>query len=173
MASDWRASVGLVDEHGIKTRLTFNYHSDQAVLLDGFTEANDAFSALVTDLEAVTDANVYSESLVYLKSGDTALGAAGSDVTDVASVLCYLSGTGEIPKYYTLRIPAPVDGIFEADGVTIDTADPDLIAYVENFLDGAFWVSDGEFINDDINNGIKSGSWTSVKKTKQSVQAAI
>lgn len=171
MASDWRATVGLVDSKGIKTHLSFNYHSDQAVLLDGFTEANDAFTALVTDLEAVTDANVYSETLVYLKAGDTALGSG--DVTDVASVLCYLSGTGEIPKYYTLRIPAPVSGIFGADGVTIDKADADLVAYVANFLSGGFWVSDGEFINDDQDDGIKGGSWTSVKKTKQSVQAAI
>jgi len=170
MASDWRAVVGLVDAKGIRTRMSFNYHSDQAVLLDGFTEANDAFTALVSDLDAVTDAHIYSESLVYLKAGDDTVGAG--DVTDVASVLCYLSGAGQIPKYHTMRIPAPVAGIFEADLVSIDKTDADLIAYIANFLDGGFWVSDGEFINDDKDDGIKGGSWTSVKKTKQSVEKA-
>lgn len=171
MASDWRITVTLLDTIGLKTTMNFIYSADELTLADEFSAANDAATALVSDLEAVSDATVYSERVAYLKSLDETL-PADADITDVAQVVTYLTPDGVLPKYHVLRIPAPVSGIFTADGKTIDIADADLIAYVANFLDGEFEVSDGEHIDDTIDNGIKGGSWTSVKKNSKAVQAS-
>ena len=171
MASDWVIRFTLVDTLGLKTNLSYKYHSDQIALADGFGEANTVMEDLKTDLTAVTDANFYSWSLNYLAGGSPAL-PADADITDVALVTTYLVGAGVLPKYAIVRIPAPVSGIFGADGKTIDKTDADLITYVADFAAGGVQVSDGEHVVVDIDNGIKGGSWTSAKKTSKSVQAS-
>ncbi|MGD8327720.1 MAG: hypothetical protein PVF65_12480 [Sphingomonadales bacterium] len=170
MASTWRHTFVLVDSNKLKT--TLNFKSEQSgVDIDAeFSDANTADDLLAVALAAVTDANIYSRSLTYVKGGSPAL-PADADITDVAIVLAYLTGTGVLPKYATLRIPAPVAGIFGADGVSIDKTDTDLIAYVAE-LAADFVVSDGEPIVTDIDDGIAGGSWTSVKKTRKAVQSA-
>lgn len=172
MASNWRASITLLDSNGIKTTLNFKATFDNLTLADEFSDADGALSDLLSDLAAVSTATIYQSNLTLVGDGDASL-PADADVTDVAFVVTYLTGAGVLPKYHTLRIPAPDDTIFGADGVTIDKADAALIAYVANFLDGAFEVSDGEHIVDDIDNGIKGGSWASVKKSPKAVQSAV
>lgn len=172
MASDWLVSLTLIDGIALKTTLNFRYHSDEIIVTDGFNAANQAADALVTDLEAVTDANVYSQRITYLKDLDESLPAGDNRVTNVAQVVCYLTPDGVAPKFHVLRIPAPNVGIFGADEKTIDKTDAALIDYVANFLDGEFQVSDGEHIDDTIDDGIKGGSWTSVKKNTKAVQGS-
>lgn len=162
MASTWRATFVLVDTKALKTTLNFIYEADNLTLADEFADANTAMDDLKTDLDAVTDANFYSETLTLLKSGNQAL-PADADITDLAKVAVHLSPAGEIPKYATLRIPAPISALFESDGVTVDETNANLIAYVAEL---ANWtVSDGETIQTANDNGIASGWWASASKS--------
>jgi hypothetical protein len=114
---------------------------------------------------AVTDANFYSESLALLVGGSPALPAA-ADITDEAAIVAYLSGTGEAPKFHVVRIPAPIDGMFNADKVTVDITNQPLQDYIAELAAGVV-LSDGESINLDEDEGIKSGSWRSVRKSSK------
>jgi len=163
MASTWRSSITLVDTKGIKSTVNFRQDLDEATLAEDFAIAAVQHGDLVTQLMLVTDANRYSESLTVAMGGSPAL-PADADVTDMALVQTYLNATGELAKYHTLRIPAPVDGIFETDLITIDKEDAALIAFVAE-VGGYFVVSDGEVINLAIDDGVAGGSWTSVKKS--------
>lgn len=163
MASSWRSSVTLVDTKGLKSTVNFMQELDEPTLAEDFAIAAAQHVALVTQLLLVTDANRYSESLAVGMGGSPAL-PADADVTDVGMVQTYLNATGELAKYHTVRIPAPVDGIFEVDLVTIDKLDAALIAFIAE-IGGYFVVSDGEIINLTIDDGIAGGSWASVKRS--------
>lgn len=163
MTSVWRSSVTLVDTKGLKSTVNFRQDLDEVTLAEDFAIAAAQHVDLVTQLMLVTDANRYSESLTVGMGGAPALPAA-ADITDMALVQTYLNATGELAKYHTVRIPAPVDGIFESDLVTIDKIDAALIAFVAE-IGGYFTVSDGESINLTIDDGIAGGSWASVKKS--------
>lgn len=164
MASTWRYSVTMVDEKALKTTLNFVAEFDNIGLTEEFDEAQIAAGALKTDLLAVSDALVYSESLTYLIGGGVTL-PADADITDEAAIVCYLSAAGEVPKYHTLRVPAPIDALFESDGKTVDETNAALIAYVANFADGEWEVSDGEHIETANDNGISHGFWRSKAKS--------
>lgn len=163
MTSTWRSSVTLVDTKGLKSTVNFIQELTETLLSEDFAIAAVQHADLVTALELVTDANVYSEQLTVGMGGSPAL-PADADITDMGMVQTYLNATGEVGKYHTLRIPAPVDGIFETDLVTIDKADAALVAFVAE-VGGYFVVSDGESINLTIDDGIAGGSWASVKKS--------
>jgi len=111
----------------------------------------------------VTDASVFKSTLVEILTGDASL-PADADVTDEALVVCYLSGTGEVPKYWNLRIPAPVEAMFNEDLVTVDITYQNLQDLVSTLSTEAK-VSDNESLNLDIQEGIKNGYWRSVKKS--------
>lgn len=162
MASTWRISFTLIDQRALKTTLNYIYVASNVTLADEFSDANQAMADLKAALDAVTQGNFYSENLTYIKAGSPTL-PGSADVTDLAMVVCYLSGAGEVPKYHTLRIPAPVPGLFEADGVTVDKTDADLVAYVAEVA--GFTVSDGEQIDTSIDDGIARGWWASAKKS--------
>lgn len=170
MASTWRHTFVLLDSNKLKTTLNFISEQSGVDIAAEFASANLADDNLALELVDVTDANIYSRTLSYLKGGTASL-PADADITDVALVSCYLTGAGVLPKYTTIRIPAPSAGIFGSDGVTIDKTDADLVSYVGVLADD-FVVSDGESIVTDIDDGIAGGSWTSVKKTSKAVQAA-
>jgi hypothetical protein len=163
MASTWRSSITLVDTKGIKSTVNYRQDLDEATLAEDFAIAAAQHVDLVTQLMLVTDANRYSESLTVGMGGSPTL-PADADVTDMGMVQTYLNDAGELGKYHTLRIPAPVDGIFEVDLITIDKLDAALIAFVAE-VGGYFVVSDGEVINLAIEDGIAGGSWASVKKS--------
>lgn len=162
MASTWRVSLTMVDTKALKTTLNFIYEASGVDIGAEFADANTAMDELMIDLLAITDANVFNESLTYIRGGTASL-PADADITDLGVVVTYLTGAGEVPKFWATRIPAPVAGIFEADGVTVDIADADLISYVDELSN--FSVSDGENIDTSVSNGIARGWWASAKKS--------
>lgn len=170
MTSRYRGTFVLIDERAVKTSLNYIMEIDDVGGLGAeFELAVTAMATLKTSLALITDANFYSETLAHLIAGDSAV-PTDADVTDVAQVITYLTGTGVAPKFHTVRVPAPVDGIFNADQVTIDKADVDLIGYIDD-LSTLVLVSDDESIVTDIDNGIAGGGWSSVKKNRSAVQS--
>jgi hypothetical protein len=155
--SDFVYRVTLIDTKALKTSLSFAL-SDTV-----YADAVTAIGLFATALGLVTDANIYSEHLIEVISGGVAL-PADADITDEALVVTYLSGAAEVPKYWNLRIPAPVDGLFNADGVTVDITDTDLVDLVLNIATNCF-VSDGEVVDVSVDDGISHGFWRSVKKS--------
>lgn len=162
MASTWRGTLTLIDTQAKTTTLNYIFEADELTLPDEFSAANDAMEALKSDLAAVSDAVIYNESLAYVKGGSSSL-PADADVSDVAMVMTHLLPATEAPKLHPVRIPAPKVGIFASDLVTVDVADSDLIAFIDELSN--FSVSDGENIDTSNNNGIQSGYWISVKKS--------
>jgi hypothetical protein len=164
MASDWRYTVVLIDEHSIKTSMVFKANIDGLSLTDEFALAQTMAADLLTDLQAVTDAAVYSESLTYVIGNSEAL-PADADVTDELVVLVWLSDVGEVNKQAAVRIPAPIDAAFESDGVTLDKTNAAVQAFVANFGTDLWEVSDGETVVTGRDNGIVSGHWRSRAKS--------
>lgn len=168
MASDWECAITLVDSKALKTTLRFKGTFSGLDITDEFGLASTALSDLVTDLEAVTDANVYKQSLTLIAGGGTAL-PADADITDEAAIVCFLTAAGVAPEYHTLRIPAPIEALFESDKVTVDESNAALQAYVAEFdkQDVGFQVSDGEYIETANENGISHGFWRSRAKSSR------
>ena len=165
MATSWISRYILVGTNGLKTSLSFRQERDGATPDVDFTAALIAHNLLATALGNVTDANIYSSQLTSLVDGSSSK-PADADITDVAFVQVYLNDPADLPKYHTLRIPAPIAGMFNADLITVDIADTDLVAFVDVLHDD-FVVSDGEVINTDEDNGVAGGYWASVKKSSK------
>ena len=163
MASDWKYKVTLVGSNSLRTTLIYNFHSDEALLADALAAIVTASGLVATELGQLSDANIYNEDITYLVGGSSTL-PADADISDEAVVMCYLTGAGVIPKYHPIRIPAPVSGLFESDLLTVDETNADLITYV-GLLEASWQVSDGEAIDTEVDNGIASGWWRSVKKS--------
>jgi len=164
MASDWRYTVVMIDTKSLKTTLNYQAHIEGISLQDEFDTAQGLAADLLTDLEAVSDAAVYSESLTYLLANSEAL-PADADITDELAIVVWLSDVGSINKQAVLRVPAPIDAAFSSDGVTLDVTNANVIAFVENFADGGFEVSDGEPVITTREDGIVSGHWRSKAKS--------
>lgn len=130
-----------------------------------YATALSNLQSIITELDPLTDGLIvgYSLSTVYAEDTDT-YGAAGSEVENIAEVVCPLETVG---KYHTFRIPAPADAIFVGtsgpDRNRVDTSDADLLAYVSLFTDKTGYdgtpgadaialVSDGEKIAPDNAN---------------------
>ena len=152
----FRWSVTLIGTNSLKTTLNFMIPEED------YADADAAATQLLLVLNAVTDANVYNETLTEIRSGSGTL-PSDADVTDEALIVTYLSGTGEAAKYHPVRIPAPIDAMFLGDKVTVDITNQPLQDYIAE-LSQHVEVSDGESINLDIDEGIASGYWRSVKK---------
>jgi len=163
MASIWRYSVTLVDTKALKTVLNFIGEFDGLSLTDEFGLAETAAGDLLTDLKAVTDAAVFKTSLALLQEEGEAL-PADADVTDEAAIVTWLSDVDALPKYHTIRIPAPID-MFQSDEVTVDKTNANLIAYIANFGGSGYQVSDGEYVVTSRENGISHGFWRSRAKS--------
>jgi len=104
-------------------------------------------AALATDLAAVTNCNIEAYYTYQEFVEDSFSLPSGAEIENEA--LLQLSIDGEPTKTATLRIPAPVDGIFAgATGPSydvVDISDTDLLAFVANFTtEELFYVSDGE-----------------------------
>lgn len=152
----------LRDEAGNKSRKAYS--------LVGATHATALTNAgtILTDLNAVTDALVFSYSVSERYAEDTLLyGAAGSEVENIAEIICPLEvAAGEPVKYFAERIPAPNIGIFQGtegpEKNLVDLTDAALISYLENATDETGYgtpgpdaitlVSDGEKIKPDNTN---------------------
>jgi len=155
--AEFQYHVTLIDTKANRTSMRFDL-ADTA-----YVDAATAAAAIEAAIELVTDASVFKSTLVEILTGDASL-PADADVTDEALVVCYLSGTGEVPKYWNLRIPAPVEAMFNEDLVTVDITYQNLQDLVSTLSTEAK-VSDNESLNLDIQEGIKNGYWRSVKKS--------
>lgn len=163
----YRYTVTLVDQRAHKSTVSYLMPLSEATEVENFTIAATDAALINTALDAVTDANIFSETLSALLSGTSSL-PVSADVTDEAAIVCFLSEAAEIPKYHVLRIPAPIDALFEADEKTVDETNAALIAFVDAVSEtNSVQVSDGEQINVDLENGISHGFWRSVKKSGQ------
>lgn len=107
---------------------------------------------LVTALNLISDGLIWKASVMIGQAEDTAvIGAAGSEVENIASVVVNLATIG---KTAVLQIPAPVIGLFQGSSGKpknqVDIADADLNTYVDLFqtTGGDFVLSDGEFVDD-------------------------
>jgi hypothetical protein len=165
MATSWVSKYVLVGTNGLKTSLQFRQERDGGTPDVDFTAALIAHNLLATALGNVTDANIYSSQLTSLVAGSSTK-PADADITDMAFVQVYLNDPADLPKYHTLRIPAPVISMFNADLITVDIADADLVAFV-NALSDEFVVSDNEVINTTVQDGVAGGYWASVKKSSK------
>lgn len=144
-------NVTLVDAAGNRSNMRFDLsYADLAAL--NTADGAGSIDGFLADLAAVTNATVVAASFGEAVVEDTEqYGATGSEVENVALITAAIDG--EIGKYTTLRIPAPVDGLFL--GTTgenrnlIDTSDADLQTYLGYFVSGGMiTVSDGESIAD-------------------------
>jgi hypothetical protein len=143
-------NVTLADEAG--NRSNMQYALDYATLGALSIGMADVLG-IITDLEAVTDAQVVAYNVGETYAEDTDFyGAANSEVENVALISARIDGATP-GKYASLRIPAPNIGIFQGtQGETknlVDVTDADLRAYLANFeAAGHATVSDGENILD-------------------------
>lgn len=152
-------SVTLVDSNAEKTVLNFII-PDPGLAGQGldFQAAYDSAQLVQTELLDVTGANIYKETLGRYLDGDSALPAGPMrDVTEEIAVSCYLTGVGELPKFATVRIPAPLDALFTALN-DVDESNADLIAYIAQ-LEANVVVSDNEVIDTTVSDGIASAWW--------------
>lgn len=147
------------------TTLTFN--------LDDFPEPVDFATVLSAAdqirgaLVDITDANVKGESVTGVVSEDNQL-PADADTTDEAVISVHLNAPTEAEKLASLRIPAPIDAIFQADGITVDVTNALLQQYVQQVAQHAT-VSDGEKIDTTSGTaGISAGYWRSKAKVLRS-----
>lgn len=171
MASTWRYSVTLIDSKAIKTTLNYEGLFSGLSLEDEFGLAQTAAADMKAALLDITDALVYREALAYQIGGGTSL-PADADVTDELAIIAFLTADDVAPEYATLRVPAPVDAVWESDGITLDKTNADVIAYVALFdlPDNGFQVSDGQYVETDNQDGISSGHWRSkAKSTRKGV----
>lgn len=144
-SNGWWLSVTLVDNNNNET--TKRYQMVAAVAEDAATDSAIVLAAL----DAVTDAvirsyHVYEEFV----EGSFSFPAAGVEIQNQAALNFDLVGHPE--KTATVKIPAPVIGIFVASSGSgakvVDTSDAALIAFRDLFRTGGqLYLSDGEVAN--------------------------
>lgn len=152
----YRTTVSLVDAGGNKADMKYTMTS--ATMADALSDAAN----IVAALDALTDAVVtgYSVSDVWEDSAAN-FASAGVQVENVALISARIDSSQE--KYTTLRIPAPVAGLFQATtgkkSNVVLTTYAALITYL-SLCSGAtpvFTVSDGEKLADPTNQANLEG----------------
>jgi hypothetical protein len=143
-------SVTLAD-HG-DNRSTLRYQMDPANTAD-FTAALANAGALITDLDALTDAVIVGYKVEEEYYNDAiALPAGGVENEDKASVTFSIDGTN---KKGNFKIPAPINtvgvvfvGTSGASANQVATTSTQIQNYADNFRTaGGFLISDGEKLN--------------------------
>jgi hypothetical protein len=137
-------NVTLVDSSG-ENKATLRYD----VVAADFTELATNVATVLSALNAVTDAVIIGYSFGE-KFGENSsfVAAEGVEVENIASVSSRIDAIQE--KWATLKIPAPVIGIFETATGTgrnrIDPTDTDLLTYLGLFVTttGICQLSDNE-----------------------------
>lgn len=153
-------NITLADAAGNKSTLQYTLdYADLAALSTNIADINGA-GGVLADLNAITDGTIISYSVGEAFGEDaTLLGAADSEVEEIALISAQIDGTTP-GKTASIRVPAPVNGIFVGafgdNRNIVDTADADMLAFLENFSgNGHILVSDGESIVDPT----ESGAW--------------
>lgn len=153
----YRANIKLVDAGG---NVSF---FRPAIEGSDFATALSNTQAIVTSLDALTDALIAGYDVVEVYQEDTAQYGSG-EVENLAEVVCPLETAG---KYHTFKIPAPIAGMFVGssgpDYNKVNTAYAGLLSFIEHFTDETGYngtpgpdaialVSDGEKIKPDDAN---------------------
>lgn len=146
VSSGFELNVTLMDSGGNTS--TLNY---QLVATNPTAAATDA-ATIMTRLGDVTSAVIkrYTISEVFVE--DDLVYPATAQVENRANIVCQIDG--DVTKTVTVRIPAPVQGIFVSPtgpaSNIIDVTDTTLINYIDIWrLTGALaTISDGEYIRD-------------------------
>ena len=125
----------MVDAYERSTRKEF----ETVVTMVDEAAALAAAAALATDLGNITEARILAytvaQRVVYVDTVD-----AGAN-RDEGAILTLRK---EDNKKASIRVPAPINAIFNADG-TVDLTNAAVTALVANFLTGGDWTfSDGE-----------------------------
>lgn len=167
--SYWTLNVRLIDSKQLETMLRLIIGEITAA--DYGAEATIAWARanqLMTDLKAITDANV---KVAYLNGIDTAWDDAGlpadADVSDELVIVAHTNDSDKPTEVDRLRIPAPSSGVWvNSDPASgLDVSNAGVQAYVANF-DIEFEFSDGEHVNlSEGTGGIAEGYWRSKKAT--------
>jgi hypothetical protein len=90
---------------------------------------------------------------------------ADADTTDELVIAVHLNDPTAAKKLGILRVPAPVDAVWEPGGVVLDKANADVVQFVQQISQHAF-ISDGEQVNTSSGtDGIDRGYFRSRKKT--------
>ncbi len=136
----FRGTATLQDAYGRKTRKMF-----ETVDISGadvgaeFLVANTAMAALMTDLAALTEAEILWFTC-GLETTYTDTADAGANVDEGLTLVVDKADS----KRGNLKVPAPINSVFNPDG-TADITDAAITAYVANFQAGGdFLFSDGE-----------------------------
>lgn len=141
-AGRWFSVFKLTETSGKSTMLRF----EQSAPADD-AAARASAAAMATDLAAVTNCNIESYYTYQEFLEDAFSLPASAELENEA--LLQLTIEDAPTKTATVRIPAPVDGIFTAatgpNYDVVDITDADLIAFAANFVtEDLFYVSDGE-----------------------------
>jgi len=168
---DYALTLVFEDERQQRTRRTLDLDVptglDRAVELDSAANLADG---IVEDYKAVTTAGLVDAYLTFKDVGanpwaDTTA-QSGSEVSNEAVISTYLLPSDPAaedvgPEYWILRVPSPIDAIFESDLITVDRNNALLQALVDE-IEAAAHVSDEEKIDLTSGiNGMKSGKWIS------------
>ncbi len=143
----YTGKVTLIDEQGLKTTLTYDLGTsagtDPSI---EFPAAKNSFDSIVTALAAITTANIFQAAILFRDdTQEDATLPAEAEVPEEAAVSLHIAAAPAPEKYHYIRVPAPVDTLFLADGVTVDSNNAALQAYVAA-LAAETTVSDGETI---------------------------
>jgi hypothetical protein len=144
MALNWTGAITLIDEQGWKTTLNYDMGSTPGLVIDvEFVDQHTDLAAIAAELAPLTTANIYSFKLsVTDDSLEDATLPVEAEIAEEAYVSVHLAAEPLPEKFGGIRIPAPVDALFLADGETVDTNNADLQAYVAVLPE----ISDGELI---------------------------
>lgn len=148
-STGFEGSVNLLDNGG--NRSTLRYDLTAETIADAVTDMGTIAAAL----GAITGAEVagYTVSQVFEEETLT-LPAAGVQIEDIALITAQIATGSPVElKWATVKIPAPVIGIFQASSGpladVVDPADADLRTYLGTFESGGeATLSDGELLKD-------------------------
>lgn len=130
----------LSDNGGNKSRMEFDLNSAT------FAAATTDAAAVISALNAVTDAVIVNYTLAEVFAEDTALYGAG-EIENIASISARIDAA--YPKYATIKIPAASIGVFQAASGplanVVDPADTALATFLSLYIAaGVALISDGE-----------------------------
>lgn len=142
MTLHWDYKLTLIDEQGLKTTLSWDMGTTPGadMGIEGGDQRLDA-EAIRTAMVALTTANVFSHTLSFSDDAlEDATLPAEAEVPEEAAIAVHLAAEPLPEKLGYIRIPAPIDALFLADGVTVDTNNAALQTLVSVLPE----ISDGE-----------------------------
>lgn len=126
----FQISLGYVDAKGEQARVKYFLSAD--------TDAHAValFGSLSSAIDTLTNAQLFSAPGIggeLTQSGEYGTSAVYESVTDKA-VMTFIDSAGQAHRF---TIPAPKEGIFLSDGITVDRANTDVATYINLIVNGA------------------------------------